>query len=429
MTYLALDIVEELGISDFPITVRLNRHTPSRLLTRISEVMRHGGGIIAVYNEELIIDSMTGFGYPLEEARKFANDGCWEIQVPGKTYFSYYPFDALQILLNDTLKLGGGEKPTHFDSFETLYTAFLANLKKKLEDIYTTIVRHFTGKVPGEDWCWRPTNPCSVVSLLTEGCLESGLSYSGGGPVYTVISPHIGGAPDVGNSLYAIQKLVFEERRVSFDELMAILQNNWEGYEDLRQFVRNHYIYYGNDNCEADAFTARVLNDFADLVLLLNNRSPILFPPGVSTFGRQIEWAPYRSSTPFGFRKNDILSGNDSPTPGTDVTGATAVIKSYCKTDLRKQTNGAALDVKLDPSAVEGPNGIGALVGLMKGFLELGGLFMQLDVMDADTLRLAQEHPEDFKTLSVRVSGWNARFVTLDRQWQDMIIKRTAQKI
>ena len=229
--------------------------------------------------------------------------------------------------------------------------------------------------------------------------------------------------------MYAIQKLVFEERRVSFDELMAILQNNWEGYEDLRQFVRNHYIYYGNDNCEADAFTARVLNDFADLVLLLNNRSPILFPPGVSTFGRQIEWAPYRSSTPFGFRKNDILSGNDSPTPGTDVTGATAVIKSYCKTDLRKQTNGAALDVKLDPSAVEGPNGIGALVGLMKGFLELGGLFMQLDVMDADTLRLAQEHPEDFKTLSVRVSGWNARFVTLDRQWQDMIIKRTAQKI
>ena len=182
------------------------------------------------------------------------------------------------------------------------------------------------------------------------------------------------------------------------------------------QYVMNKYTYYGNDDDEADEYTVRVLNDFAGIVLEFNTRCPVLFPPGVSTFGRQIEWAPYRAAVPFGRKKGEILSGNASPTPGTDITGATAVIKSYCKADLKKQVNGAALDVKLFPSTVEGENGIAALSSLIKGFIKLGGFFMQLDVVDAEVLRRAQENPADYKTLSVRVSGWNARFVTLSRE-------------
>lgn len=122
-----------------------------------------------------------------------------------------------------------------------------------------------------------------------------------------------------------------------------------------------------------------------------------------------------------------MLSGNASPTPGTDSEGATAVIRSYCKADLVRQVTGAALDVKLHRSAVRGEEGLDALVALVKGFLALGGFFMQLDVMDVEALRQAQLHPEQYKTLSVRVSGWNARFVTLDRQWQEMVIARSEQ--
>ena len=427
VTYLVLDIVEELGISDFPISVRLNQNTPQALLKRVAEVMRHGGGVVAVYNEDLVLASLQRVGYPLEEARLFANDGCWEVQIPGKTHFSYIPFDSLRILLDDTLGLN--ETTRLYATYEELYEAFLVNLKKAVERIFHDTAIMFTGKEPGDTWQWAPSIPCTLVSLLTEGCIESGLSYWGGGTKYTVRSPHIGGAPDVGNSLYAIKKLVFEEQKVTLDELMHILRHNWEGYEPLRQYVRNRYTYYGNDDDEADAFTSRVLDDFADMVDSLNGRSPILYIAGVSTFGRQIEWAPFRSATPFGNKKGEILSGNQSPTPGTDYSGATAIIKSYCKADLCKQTSGSALDIKLYPATVKGTAGVEALVALLKGFLQLGGFFMQVDVVDKEALLEAQMHPENYKTLSVRVSGWNARFVTLNKEWQNMIIERTAQGV
>jgi len=161
----------------------------------------------------------------------------------------------------------------------------------------------------------------------------------------------------------------------------------------------------------------------------LNGRCPISFPPGVSTFGRQIEWAKYRSAVPFGRKKGEILSGNSSPSPGTDYRGATAIIKSYCKANLARLTCGSALDIVLHPSSVAGENGTVAITSLVKGFISLGGFFMQMDIANTDVFRKAQENPEQYRTLSVRVSGWNARFVTLDRDWQQMIIERAEQGI
>ena len=122
------------------------------------------------------------------------------------------------------------------------------------------------------------------------------------------------------------------------------------------------------------------------------------------------------------------MAANCSPTPNTDREGATAIIRSYCKADLSKLATGAALDVKLLPSSVEGENGLQALIALLRGFVSLGGFFMQPDVVDASLLREAQEHPEGYQTLSVRVSGWNARFVTLDKEWQEMIIKQREKR-
>lgn len=428
VTYLILDVVEELAISDYPITVRLSENSPEKLIRRVAEVQRHGGGIVAVYNEPLILRSLAAQGYAEREARAFANDGCWEVQIPGRTRFSYCPFDALQVLQRQTLRLDT-DTPAHFDDFESLYGAFRAELGKVVDGIATGLLNAW---VPG----WRdgerrfaPQGPCTVVSLFEDGCLESGNSYAEGGTPYTVISPHIGGAPDAGNSLYAIDTLVFKEKKVTFDRLMQILKADWEGEEVLRRYVRHHLACYGNDNDEADAYTVRVLNDFADLCKPWAKSYPVWFPSGVSTFGRQLEWAPGRLAVPFGYRHGDILAGNASPTPGTDTEGATAVIRSYCKADLCRQTTGAALDIRLFPATVEGENGVEALMGLIRGFLRMGGYFMQTDVADAEILRKAQEDPDSYKTLSVRVSGWNARFVTLNREWQEMIIERTEHKV
>ncbi len=422
VTFLVLDIIEELGISDFPTTVRLSARSDERLVRRVAEVIRYGGGVLAVYNEDLILRSLTQYGYSEAEARGFANDGCWEVQIPGKTYFMYYPFDALFLL--EVCTLHQYAETVDFEDFETLFTAFCGDIRRQLQN-WAAGQRGRLLDESGREWL--PQKPCTAVSLLEEGCIRSGRSYLEGGPVYNVFSPHIGGLPDAANALYAIKKLVFDEKKLTFPAFMQVLRENWEGNEALRLYVRNEYRYFGNDNDEVDGIAARILEAFADICDEVGADLPIKTPAGVSTFGRQIEWAPRRLAAPHGFVKGAVLAGNMSPTPGTDEEGATAVIRSYCKSDLSRQVTGAALDISLLPSSVKGESGLAALEGLLRGFVRLGGYFMQVDVTDAEILRRAQCCPEEFPTLSVRVSGWNARFVTLNREWQDMIIARDSK--
>ena len=421
VTYLVLEIIEELGIGDFPITVRINKNTNEKLLLKIAQVIRYGGGIIALYNEDLILNSLTEYGYSYDEAVLFANDGCWEVQIPGKTNFSYVSIDALAIFQKSTLN---SYQNVIYSSYEDLYQQFVFDLKNELENIFKIKMELFEkdGKT------YKVNNPCSVISLFENDCIERGLSYYEGGCRYHVVSPHIGGLADVANSLYAISKLVFIEKKVTFDQFMKILNKNWEGNEALRKYVLNKYEYYGNDNDEVDFIMKQILDDFALLCKQLDGRCPILFPPGVSTFGRQIQWKEDRLCTASGQKEGTILSGNCSPTPGTDTQGATAIIRSYCKADLKKMVTGAALDVALLPTTIDHENGLEVIVSLMKGFVNLQGYFMQLDIADESLLKEAQLHPENYQTLSVRVSGWNARFITLDKQWQDMIIERMNEK-
>jgi len=423
VTYLVLDILEELGISDFPTTVRVNKNTDDKLLRRVAEVMRYGGGILAVYNEDLVIESLLKDGYTECEARKFANDGCWEVQIPGKTYFTYHAFDSLNILQKDTLHEYASTPD--FADFEALYGQYLADLRSYLSNfVHENLNNHFEPHQDSNDWNWKPHFPCTVVSLFEQGCVEKGLSYLEGGPIYNLHSPHIGGLADTVNSLYAIKKLVYDEKRISLQEFLSVLKNNWEDEETLRQYALNRYSYYGNDNDEVDELAARLLSDFADICTYLDDQCGYHLPAGVSTFGRQLEWSPYRMACPHGRKAGEVLAANTSPTPNTDKEGATAIIRSYCKSNLAKLASGAALDIKLLPSSVEGEDGITALVALMRGLVALGGFFMQPDIVDTSILKEAQEHPENYQTLSVRVSGWNARFVTLNKEWQDMVIEQ-----
>lgn len=417
VTYLVLDIVEETGISDFPITVRINEHTDEALLRRVSEVISYGGGVVAIYNEPVILKALDDMGYPKEEAARFANDGCWEVQIPGKTWFIYVPFDSLTIFQSKTLN---GYEGVSFESFDELLSAFLGDLKAKVGEIFEDRVMT---TIEGDHFVNRA--PVTAASLFEHSCVERAIGYHEGGPDYRVVSPHIGGLPDVVNSLYAIKKVVFEEKLLSFSEFMNILKNNWEGADELKKKVTEDYVYYGNDNDEVDNIAVTILDRFSEMCREHDGKTRVRFVSGVSTFGRQIEWAPCRMATPFGRKQGEVLSGNLSPTPGTDHSGATGVIKSYCKADLTKQHTGAALDVGFVPTGLDTENFICAIGGLIKSFCSLGGFFMQIDTMNRATLLEAQKHPENYKNLSVRVSGWNARFITMNKKWQDMVIERT----
>lgn len=423
VTYLVLDIIEELGISDFPITVRISQKSSEKLLNKVARVIRHGGGTVAIYNEDLILKALTDFGYSLKEARSFANDGCWEVQVPGKTRFGYLAFDSLALLQNQTLQ---GYNDVEFSSFEELYAQYLVDLEEHVRLQVQATQDIYSAEPFGISWSMSSLLPTSVISLFENGCIEKAISYYEGGAIYNVRSPHIGGIADTVNSLYAIKKLIFEEKKLSFAEFMVVLRNNWQGSEQLRAYVSS-YPYYGCDHDEVDEIYVRLLQDFYLICKKLDDQRLYSFryPAGVSTFGRELDWLPNRLATPEGTTVGTVLAGNASPTPGTDTEGITAVIKSYCKADLSKMVTGTALDLKISPTSIQGDNGLVALKQLIRSFVKLGGYFMQLDSVSAETLKKAQENPQDYKTLSVRVSGWNARFITLTKEWQDMVIQRT----
>lgn len=417
VTYLVLDVIEELGISEFPTSVRLNSKSSERLIDKVAKTVRHGGGTIAVYNEDLIINSLVDYGYKRAEAVNFANDGCWEIQIPGKTHFGYVPFDGLAVLQKITFD---GYNNSDFNNIEDIYAAYIRDLKDQIELIYSNITKALNpdGKT------FKPERPCTLVSIFEHDCIKRGLSYFEGGTVYYVISPHFGGFADVVNSLYAIKKLVFDDKKLSLREFFQVLKSNWQDSEPLRLYAANKYSYYGNDNKECDEIAARLIDDFALLCRNLDGRCPIKFPAGISTFGRQIEWSKTRLSAPHGKKAHDVLANNASPTPSTATESTTAVIKSYACLPLKKLVNGSALEVRIPPELASQNNGVYTVNRLIRGFIELGGQFLQIDVTDKNALLAAQCEPEKYKELSVRVSGWNARFVTLDKEWQDMIIKR-----
>ena len=418
VTYLVLDVVEELLISDFPIAVRISPRTPPRLLRRVAQVQRRGGGIVAVYNEDMVIRALVRFGYPEAEARTFTNDGCWEVIVPGRTNFSYRPFDVLQ-LLQDTLGVSPDVgPPADYPTFEGLYSAFVCRLEAHLERFHHDA-----------DGFANTGNPAPLVSAFVQDCIENGRGYYDRGARYNVCAPHAGGLPDTANALAAIKALVYDERELSLPEFVAILRSDWAGHEALRRRVRNQFPMYGNDCAAADQMVRRLFDDYVALAGRVPERNGVKRPAGLSTFGRQIQFAKQRGATAAGTQRGDVLSNNFSPAPGTDRSGPTAVVKSFCSVDFERLPNGTALDLKLMPSGLEHEAGLAGMVSLMRTFVTLGGWFMHVDVVDADTLREAQRHPDRFPNLAVRISGWSARFATLNREWQDMIIERTAHSV
>lgn len=418
LTRMVLEIVAELPISDFPIAVRVNEQTPEDIYRLIALNTSLGGGVVAVYNESTVLKMLQQYGYPLEDAVRFANDGCWEVQVPGKTYFTYTPFDGYALLQKDVLHLGEEQTPV-YESFEKLYEAYISRLTELIHSIDQNY-----------DQCAPLSGPPSpFTELLEEGCLEKAKGYYELGPKYNVQSPHIGGFADVVNALLAIKTFVYDRQEYSLSEYVNMLRQNWEGFEIERRQALS-LSYWGNDSAPADALAQSLYNDYVDICVKENEKlvNSVLCPAGISTFGRQTDWRNDRFAHAFGMKQGEILSANGGPTPGTDLAGATAVIRAHCKLDLTRMGGSTALDIKLDPSVFKDTQCEEVVRPLIDGFRTLGGFFMQIDTVDNELLRKAQENPDTYRSLNVRVSGWSARFITLNKEWQDTIIERTTQK-
>jgi formate C-acetyltransferase len=258
-------------------------------------------------------------------------------------------------------------------------------------------------------------------------CRKSGRSYMNRGSRYTVKALHAGGLPDVANSLTVIKRLVYDERRLPLSELLNAMERNWEGSDELKNQVRREIPLYGNDDAAADEMMRKVFDDYTSIVEKFHETSGVLHPAGVSTFGREIQFAPFRNATAYGKRAGEYLAPNLSPTPGTDFAGITAVGKSYCKIDFTRTPNGCPLDPTLDSAFRRNPRRVELLAALLKSFIELEGWYLQVDVLDPAVLRQAQKEPDRFPNLAVRISGWSARFASLAPEWQELVINRIEQ--
>ena len=420
VTYLILDIIEELHISDYPVSVRLNPESPSQLLQRVAEVMSMGGGIVSIYNEPVVVEGMLRFGYSESEARSFTNDGCWETIIPGKTAFTYKPFDMLQVF-QKTLD-AAHTRPDDFTTFDKLYDDFLDRLENFCREQDRQAATCFAKDFRSGNG--DPLSPTPLLSLFVDDCIEQAASYNDRGAKYNVAAIHAGGIPDTANSFHVIRKLVYEENRMSLSGLLDLIKCNWSGNEVIRQQIAAEYELYGNDNAEADAMFKRVFDDYTRIAGSAHDIDGVLRPVGISTFGRELAYSKDRYATVFGKFAGEYLAANLAPTPGTDRHGPTAVIKSFCKADFHKTPNGCPLDLKLHSS---GGSDAAVIKSLINTFIDLGGFYMQLDVVDNAVLKDAQEHPDRYPNLVVRISGWSARFNSLDRHWQDMVINRTSQ--
>jgi len=417
VTFLILDVIEELHISDYPVAVRLNRLTSDRLLHRIAEVQLLGGGIVSVYNEETVLDGFRMQGYGEKESLTFTNDGCWEVLLPGRTNFGYRPFDALQPLQTALLHAVGDE------DFEAIYRAYQTELLAQIKRIKSEI-NHEIHIFDRSDKARFHSD--ATLSLLMPSCRRNAVSYSDFGTDFTVRAIHAGGLPDVANSLLALRTFVFERQRVTLSELLSAMRSDWQGNEPLRLEILNSIPYYGNDDDTADAMLKKVYSDFSEAVAAAGDIVGVLTPAGVSTFGREIAFAPNRLATVFGKHAHEFLAPNLSPTPGTEKLPLTAVVNSYCKMDFTATPNGCPLDLRLAAGIHKAPGAVAALTAVLKAFMAKGGFYLQIDIVDPEMLKQAKADPDRFPNLVVRISGWSARFASLSEEWQDMIINRAA---
>ena len=416
VTMLILEVVEELPISDFPIALRVTVKTPDAYLRKLAEVTAFGGGVAAVYNDEVCVQSLVKAGVPEADARSFANDGCWEIQVPGRTNFSYSSLDILAVLNRDVLRVNRDEPVPNFDSVDEILAAFQTACEAEVDRT-----------LPDAHWRDHGDGITPEIDLYTGGCVARAKGYYQGGPDYVNQSLHAGGMADAANSLYAIDEICFKRKKINFHDLIETLRADWAGQEPLRQYARNRLVYFGNDNDDADVFFAKVYDIYVNAVNRQTMVDCVRISPGISTFGREIEWRDNRGATAFGAKAGDILATNTSPSPGTDTEGATALIRSTCKVDYTRLSGSAAAQLRFTPDIFAGEEGVQVYIAILRGFVAEGGFFLQTDVADRDVFKKAQESPENYSNLSVRISGWSARFVTLDKAWQDMIIARNWQ--
>ena len=443
LSFLILRSVAQVRLPQPNLTVRYHAGLSKEFFDEAIEVMKLGTGMPAFNNDEIIIPSFVEKGVSEEDAYNYSAIGCVETAVPGKwgyrcTGMSYINMPRLLLtVMNNGIDVTTGRRFakgygyfTDFKSFEELMEAW----DKTLEEITraSVIVENAIDLASERDV------PDVLCSALTEDCIGRGKTIKEGGAVYDFISGLQVGIANLSDSLAAIKKLVFEEKKITAKQLMDALADDFTGDEGIRiqQLLIHEAPKYGNDDDYVDALGVRAYQPYIDKIGTYHStrygRGPIggIRYAGTSSISANVGQGLGTAATPDGRKAFTPLAEGCSPSHGMDRSGPTAVFKSVSKLDTKHITGGVLLNQKVTPSMLSTEENKQKLMMMMRAFFNrLHGYHVQYNVVDRETLIDAQRYPEKHKDLIVRVAGYSAFFNVLSKTTQDDIIGRTEQVI
>ena len=438
VSFMMLQSAGRLVLHDPPQSLRIHKDTPKELWEAAIETTQIAGGVPTFENDDVIIPALQSRGLPLQSARNYCLIGCVEPQgcgdewaCPGGTgtesFFNL--LNAFLLAINNGYnpfpgrdgKLGGQVGlPTGYlyemDTFDDVLNA----VKKQIE----YFVNWHISLVNTWEFVASEHMQIPLLSATVDGCMESGKDVMQGGAKYNSTGNAGIAIGNITDSLAVVKHMVFDKKLISARELYDAIMSNWEGKEDLRQYILNEAPHYGNDNEYTDAFAKWASDVYGNAVNAATGPRG-KYAAGLYPVTTHVLFGMSTAASPDGRKAGEPLADGISPVQQLDRNGPTAALKSVSAIDQKKFSNGTLLNMRFHPTALRNETGREKLIALIRTYFALGGMEMQFNIVSGDTLRKAQEKPGNYRDLVVRIAGFSAFFVELYKASQDDIIKRT----
>ena len=432
VSYLMLEVIEELHILQPGSSVHISSVTPNRFLHSAIKVIRRGYGYPSIFNPDIYIQQMLRSGKSLEDAREGGCSGCIEVGAFGKEAYLLTGYLNVPKILEVTLFNGinpvTGKKvgietgdPREFTTYEELYNAFYKQLRYVI-DLKIRVNQYI-------DRMYARYFPATFLSVITDDCIKKGRDYYNGGPRYNTTYIQCTGLGTVADSLSAFKKHVFDDKTITTDQLMKAISVNFAGEEVLRQRIINNTPFFGNDDSKADDIAVKVYNDLFDLIdNRPNGKEGGKYHMNMLSTTCHNYFGNVMGATPDGRLAGKAISDGTSPAHGADTHGPTAVIRSLGKLDQIK-SGGTLLNMRFLPGLLSSDESIAKMGSLIRSYFSLGGHHIQFNIVDNATLIEARKNPEEYRDLMVRVAGYSDYFNDLHDNLKQEIIDRTENEV
>ncbi len=427
LSHIILDTYNELNIHSPKIHIRVSDKTPADFLRKALGIIRGGNSSLLFVNEATAIKALERVGITKADAENFILIGCYEPAVNGVEIgctgcasvnmakaVEFVFTDGEDYLTGAPLGLPDGEAPATYEAFLAAVKRQIAHLAHKAMDFMRLVEPHY-----------YTANPDPLLSVMYTHCVQTGTDAYNRGAKYNNSSVNFACLASTVDSLLAVKELVYERQALSFAEMRTLLMNNWASSPALRQTALKLPYKYGNGDNASSALAKELAAFAAALVNSQPNGRGGVFKAGLYSIDHCFTYGEKTLATPDGRLTGEPLSKNLCAVTAMDKNGITALIRSATTIDLCDFPNGSVLDVVLHPTAVEGEDGLAAMLGLLNAYFLCGGLAMHGNVFDSRVLREAQQHPERYATLQVRLCGWNVFFADLTKAEQDAFIQQT----